>query len=446
MNSAGPIALKAMGLDVSALAPTDIDPLLDILSPYKSITLGVSGGADSLALLFLVVEWKKRQSWSGALDVVTVDHGLRAESAKEARFVSDICRSLQVRHTILEWRPEGALSNLQGRAREARYALIAEHMEESSSEALVLGHHLDDQAETFLDRLTRGSGVYGLSAMASVEHQGPNGLQIVRPLLSLSKDQLVLSLEARGQSWVEDQSNEVEAYKRVRLRKLLKGLSDEGLSRDGLAETAKRMRRAREALEEWVSSFWSTRVTQHPAGPLAICFDAWQNLPLEMRLRVLSQALSATAGMEYPSRLSKLEALEADLQKQAQLKKTMSGCIVSKTVRHLLVWKEVGRSEIPSVGLAKFMNGCRRRIWDGRFEITLEDQFGELGDAMSIGQLITAPKPEEEFADCAPWPKEAFRASLAIYENERLLLVPGLYANRNRNLDGLKIQIVGRKS
>lgn len=431
---------------MSVLAPTDIDPLLDILSSYKSITLGVSGGADSLALLFFVVEWKKRHSWSGALDVVTVDHGLRAESAAEARFVADICCSLRVQHTILEWRPEGVHSNVQGRARAARYDLIAQHMEKTGSEALVLGHHLDDQAETFLDRLTRGSGVYGLSAMAAVENHGPKGLHILRPLLPLSKNQIVSSLEVRGQKWVDDPSNEDEAYKRVRLRKLLKALSDEGLSLDGLAETAQRMRRTREALEEWVSSFWSTRVTQHPAGPLAICFDAWQKLPLEMRLRLLSKALSAAAGTQYPPRLSKLEALEAALHGQGQVKKTLSDCVVSKTDRHVLIWKEVGRSEILAVRFSEFMNGLRRRIWDGRFEVTLEDPHGKGWSRISIGQLVTAPKPEEDFADCAPWPKEAFRASPAVFENERLLLVPGLYTNRTHNLDGLKVQSLGRKS
>ncbi|MDN3720773.1 tRNA lysidine(34) synthetase TilS [Roseibium salinum] len=164
-------------------------------------------------------EWRERVSWQGDAEVLCVDHGLRPESAAEAEFVAGAAAEHGLSCRILRWTGEKPASNIQDEARRARYRLFADHMAQSGAEALVLAHHMDDQAETFLDRLTRGSGLSGLSAMAADEPHGPQGLRLLRPFLNLRKERLEASLRERGLSWCLDPSNQDPKYKRSRLRK-----------------------------------------------------------------------------------------------------------------------------------------------------------------------------------------------------------------------------------
>lgn len=229
-----------------ALAVPTIDALLAPLAEHDATLLAVSGGPDSTALLALAVEWARRALKAPRLAAATVDHGLRKESADEAAAVGALCLRLGVSHRILIWRGDKPTTRIQERARAARYALLGAHAREIGAQAIVTAHHLDDQAETALFRLLRGSGVSGLRAMTA--SRDLDGVALLRPLLGVAKCDLIAACEARGLAYVRDPANENPRYARTRMRKLAAELAAEGLDAAALARLARRAGQIEDAL------------------------------------------------------------------------------------------------------------------------------------------------------------------------------------------------------
>ncbi len=407
------------------LTPAEADRLFLDFQRYTSLALGVSGGADSVCLLRLLRDWQLRTGWSGRLIVFTVDHGLRAESPQEAAFVGEICQAVGISHRTLAWTGDKQAGNLQGEARHARYRLMAEAMKEVHAEALVLAHHQDDQVETFLDRLTRGSGVYGLGAMQRIEQSGPMGLQILRPLLAVPKQRLEATLQEIGQLWCEDPSNSSDAYKRVRLRKLAAELAEEGLDTSRLLDTANRLRRAASAIDAWVERVLSEDVREHPSGPLALDYRHYVLLPEEVRLRLLSRLVQRVSGQDYPARLVKLEALDCRLRETVPGKHTLAGAVVCRSSEHLLIWREAGR-KVPE---GNVLTGGGDNIWDNRYRVEVEASGPDMS-GLVVGPLCRAPAVNEAFEFPDGWPKSAFDCAPAVWRESDLLLVPGLFRSK----------------
>ena len=215
------------------------------LDPWKrepALLLAVSGGPDSTALLVMAAEW----AGGPALHAATVDHGLRPESADEAADVGRLAARLGLPHAILRWEGEKPRTSLQARAREVRYDLLTREAARVGAGVVVTAHHLDDQAETVLMRLARGSGLAGLAGMAARARRGP--IEIARPLLDMPKAELVAFCDARGLSYTRDPSNENPAFARPRWRRLSASLAAEGLDAPGLARLARRAATAEAAL------------------------------------------------------------------------------------------------------------------------------------------------------------------------------------------------------
>jgi tRNA(Ile)-lysidine synthase len=217
---------------------------LEQLVPEGRLGLAVSGGPDSLALLLLAAAARP-----DAVEAATVDHGLRPESAREAALVAEVCRKLSVPHTILAVAVKQDAS-LQAQAREARYAALAGWAEQKGLAAVATAHHADDQAETLLMRLARGSGLAGL---AGVRHDRPLTAQVrlIRPLLDWRKDELAAVVAAAEVPYVDDPSNHDERHDRSRVRAYLK--QAEWLDAARLARSAKALAEADDAL------VWSAR-------------------------------------------------------------------------------------------------------------------------------------------------------------------------------------------
>ncbi|WP_162009457.1 tRNA lysidine(34) synthetase TilS [Labrenzia sp. CE80] len=404
------------------LSSDQIDQTFKNFHAFSCLAIGVSGGSDSLALLRLLHDWQQRSRWPGRFLVLTVDHGLRNESAQEAEFVDDLCQRLGVDHRTLRWTSAKPTSNLQDEARKARYRLFAEAMSEANAEALVLAHHKDDQVETFLDRLTRGSGVYGLGAMRADELAGPEGLRLLRPLLGVPKSQLQATLQQMGQGWCHDPSNDSTAYKRVRLRHLAAELAAEGLDVERVVETAGRLRRAADAIDAWVGDVLQNNVDEHPAGPLGLLCERYSGLPEEVRLRLLSRLILRVTGNIYPPRLAKLEALDLALCTNADVRLTLGGAQIVRFGDRFCFWKEAGRRPLETINLC----GPGSMVWDERFRVS--SMLGETAEeGMMIGPLAAAPTVGDEFAFPEDIPKDAFATCLAIWRGDKLLLVPGLF-------------------
>ena len=184
--------------------------------PGARLGLAVSGGGDSLALLLLA-----QAALPGRIEAATVDHGLRAESGDEAAFVAGVCSELGVPHRTLP--VTVATGNLQDRARAARYAALGEWCEAHGLDALATAHQMDDQAETVVMRLNRGSGLSGLAAIRALQSLPEVPVPLVRPLLGWRRAELASLVADAGWEAVDDPSNHSDTFDRVRLRKALAG-------------------------------------------------------------------------------------------------------------------------------------------------------------------------------------------------------------------------------
>ena len=217
---------------------------LDPLRREPALLLAVSGGPDSTALLLMAAEW----AGGPALHAATVDHSLRPQSTAEAEAVADLAARLGVPHKTLRWEGDKPTTRLQERAREARYALLAAEARRVGASVVVTAHHLDDQAETVLMRLARGSGIGGLAGMAARTRRGE--IEIARPLLHLRKAELIAFCEARGAAYARDPSNADARFARPRLRQLAEALAVEGLDAPALARLARRAAAVEDALAQ----------------------------------------------------------------------------------------------------------------------------------------------------------------------------------------------------
>lgn len=238
----------------------------------------ISGGPDSVALLLLM-----RAARPGQIVAATVDHQLRPESAQEAAYVQDICQGLDVPHVILA--PEEAIKgNIQSSARAVRYALLNRAAEKNACAHIATAHHADDQLETLLMRLVRGSGVDGLSGI-----RARNG-NIIRPLLGFHKQELIAICAQAGIEPVADPSNENTDFARVAMRQYL-AATDHPFRADRAARTASALAEASDALIWMTQKLVQERVTFENGE---VSCDA-SGLPAELRRRLLLKAITMMA-------------------------------------------------------------------------------------------------------------------------------------------------------
>lgn len=334
--------------------------------PDADIAVGCSGGADSMALTLALRDW--RASGAGTpgrrLSALVVDHGLRAGSADSAARVLSRLRQAGVEAQLLTVRPPAApQSNIQAWAREQRYALLLGWCRDNGVADLFLAHHLDDQAETFLLRLGRGSGVDGLSAMRPLEQR--EGIRLLRPLLQLPKQTLRHVVADAGMAVEEDPANSNPAFARARIRAMSSVLASEGLTPARLAATAGRMARAREALEQTVSALFDKAGQLLPAeGVVCLQVEELLAAPQEIALRLLARAVTVAAGRCYPPRFEQTQRLYNELSKNTRTGWTLSGCMAVS--RRGVLW--LGR-EPAAPRIRLLLDHAGRGVWDGRFDI-----------------------------------------------------------------------------
>jgi tRNA(Ile)-lysidine synthase len=356
--------------------------LLAALGPFERapvIAVAVSGGADSMALCLLAAGWARRRR--GRAVALTVDHGLRPGSGREARQVGAWLGARGIEHHILRWRGEKPARGVQAAARAARYGLLGAWCRRRRILHLLLAHHLEDQAETLLGRLGRGSGLDGLAAMAALGES--HGLRLVRPLLGVPRARLGATLERRRQDWIEDPANRDPAYLRVRLRRALEVLAPEGLSPGRLAATAGRLGRARAALEAEVSELLARAVTIHPAGFCHLDPALLAAAPAEVGLRALARTLTCVGGASYTPRLERLERLfDAVVSNAPAPARTLAGCRVAAAAGKLLICREAA-----AAGEVLAVPPGRAALWDRRFEVRLAPAAAAWGGRLEVHRL-----------------------------------------------------------
>jgi tRNA(Ile)-lysidine synthase len=297
--------------------------------------LAVSGGPDSLALMWLAARWRKALKAGPRLVAVTVDHGLRAEAAREARDVKQLAKSLEIEHRTLRWTGSKPKTGLPAAARDARYRLLTRAARESGASHVFTAHTLDDQAETFIMRMSRGSGIAGLAAMA--RETARDGVVLARPLLKVPKARLMSTLVKAGIGFADDPTNHDLQFTRPRLRALMPALAAEGVDSHSLSRLTARLARANAALE--VMTDGAERYLKGMNGPDAgVDLAAFIALSDEIRVRLLLRAINRI-GHEGPAELGKVETLlqamdaasrgQSGRAGRARFKQTLAGAVVS---------------------------------------------------------------------------------------------------------------------
>jgi tRNA(Ile)-lysidine synthase len=340
------------------------------LAGLPALVLAVSGGPDSTALLLLAARWRASLKLGPKLVAVTVDHGLRRESAREARDVARLARRLKVSHRTLRWKGKKPETGLQAAARAERYRLLARAAVAVGARHVLTAHTRDDQAETVLIRLTRGSGLAGLGAMARVGRlPAANAeIELVRPLADIPKARLLATLKAARIPFADDPSNRNRAFTRVRMRELMPALEREGLSASRLATLARRLARANVALERATdAAFTDLLQYSEPAPPPPpLVFDArgFRGLPEEIALRLLGRAI-AQLGDEGPVELGKLETLYSALSAASSLpfRRTLAGALVTIDADRLKIERAPPRrSKIGRPQALTKRKGAKRKV------------------------------------------------------------------------------------
>ncbi|HEV2628371.1 MAG TPA: tRNA lysidine(34) synthetase TilS [Pseudolabrys sp.] len=328
--------------------------LFEDLASFPALLLAVSGGPDSTALMVLAARWRKARKNGPALIAVTVDHGLRKESAAEARAVAKLARQLGIQHRTLRWTGAKPKTGLPRAARVARYRLLAAAARKAGAPAILTAHTLDDQAETVLIRMSRGSGLTGLAGMQRVSalpgDAGGRGEppRLVRPFLDIPKARLIATLKAAKVPFAEDPSNHDPRFTRARLRGLMPILAAEGLDAARLALLARRLARAEAALAAAAAAaLCQLAAKPGERGILAFDRSGFLALPGEIAQRVLGRAIDA-AGDEGPVELGKLEVLctalnAAAADPKARFRRSLAGALVSLTPRTVTVERAPAR-------------------------------------------------------------------------------------------------------
>jgi tRNA(Ile)-lysidine synthase len=298
--------------DASPISAAEANRLFGGLHHFPPLVLAVSGGPDSTALMVLAARWRGRAQ-SPRLVAVTVDHGLRRESKREAKDVERLAHKLGIEHRTLQWTGRKPKTGLQEAARLARYRLLAKVAKEVGARYVLTAHTLDDQAETVLFRLARGSGVSGLAGMYSswvMPVEEGMGILLLRPLLKVPKSRLIATLKAAKIRYADDPSNRDPRFTRSRLRELMPMLAREGLTVSRLALLASRVQRIEDTLLN-VMAHTNARVVAVGAStdnnPVTLLHtDLFSDLPREIAIRVLGWTIKKAGGGRVE--LGKLEA------------------------------------------------------------------------------------------------------------------------------------------
>lgn len=298
-----------------------------VIAPFG---LAVSGGGDSIALLELACQNGHRPP------VITIDHKLR-DTADEISLVRKACAKWDLDHRVVTWTDHPQGGNLQNEARMARQNFILRWAEMLGLGYVALGHTKTDQAETFLMRLARGSGVDGLAAMRPSQKIG--NLTFIRPLLDFDRQELRDYLNKAKVTWADDPSNENTDFDRIKMRQALPMLKEIGLDVDRLVATANHMSRARSVLNKQMVDFALVHVEQTRAGSALVDHAAFLETNTDTQTRLLTQILAWVSGAGYrPRYKSVLTILDGIALGKST---TLSGCVIKVTGRHIEICREL---------------------------------------------------------------------------------------------------------
>ncbi len=301
------MAIEPVVVEAGALSSTEFDALMTPLGPFEPaprIAVGVSGGADSMALSLLLHDWVRMNG--GSLTALTVDHGLREGSAKEAAETGRRLAERGIEHVVLRWEDEKPPSGVQAAARSARLSLLSAWCARQGVLHLALAHHAADQAETLIQRLWSGSGLDGLAAMAPQREL--THCRLLRPLIAVVPERLRSTLRKAGLPWVEDPSNDDTRFGRVQARRFL---AQQPKPRDTLraaAEACAALAGWRSVMDQGCAELAARTCCLHPLGYAELDPQALLAAPPRLAERLLRGLFQSIGGTAYAMSAEEAEA------------------------------------------------------------------------------------------------------------------------------------------
>lgn len=417
----------------AALSTTEFTELMRAAGPFPgdtAVAVAVSGGADSMTLLALAHDWAATAS--ARITALTVDHCLRPESSAEAAQVAVWCAAHGIVHETLAWIADKPEKGIQAAARTARYTLLEDWCRMRGHTELLVAHSQNDQAETFLMRMSRGSGIDGLAAMPLVSDR--DGVRLIRPLLTVPRSRIEATAAARSLETVSDPSNQDRRYARIRMRDKLRQLEAHGVSVAAIAGTARVFGNMRAARERDIAGLSGDVAVLHPEGYARIDRARLTAADPEISRGLIAAVLMAVGGLDYPPRRERLDRLMANVLEAGVLEggnfrpRTLGNCVISthgedfqfrrehRTIRHVIP-VEVGS----------------RVVWDGRFtlEFAQDPSFGAAGYRLgALGEdgwrHLVSVSDGEKLAVYRDIPGPVRYALPAIWQKEKIVEVPHL--------------------
>ncbi len=401
------------------------------LGPFEAspaLAVGVSGGADSMALAILADAWAKARG--GTVLALIVDHGLRAELAEEAVKVAGWLGARGLPSRILAWRGAKPRTGIQAAAREARYRLLAEAAAAAGILHLLTAHQLEDQAETVAMRAAHASGPAGLAGMAAVREL--EGVRLLRPLLGVPKARLEATLRRIGQPWVEDPSNRHPRFERARLR-----ASGRHLPADPtVVEAAATRRRCEEAA---VARLLARCATPHALGWVTLAREPLDMADGALRQALLAAVLRSIGGATFAPRRDAVGALLEERGDPLTRRRTLAGCILAMRADRITLCREPAAARDIRV-----LRPGDRLLWDGRFEVMLVRCGGAVEvRRLGLGGRLRLPPGLRDALRMTNVPAAAVESLPALWRGEELLDCPPL---RNHGLSAAGIEVVVRPS
>ena len=300
----------------------------------RSFLVAVSGGPDSLALAALAKAYSYKNKCK--INYVLIDHNLRKNSSKEASAVKKLLQKHSITLNILK-NKKLIDKNIQSQAREIRYNLLSNFCKKKKIKIILTAHNLEDQVETFFIRLSRGSGLQGLSSM-SLTNKIANNVTLARPLLEIKKNQLIKISKTVFGKYFKDPTNNNSKFLRTRIRRLRQKLEQSGINYDQIFKSIKNLASSRDTLNIYFEKIYKEVITKKNIKT-TVNIKKFNNLNREMKIRVLSRSIKELTKSYYSTRSKKIINLVEQLETKANIKLTLAQCLILKEKDHIIIKK-----------------------------------------------------------------------------------------------------------
>ncbi len=338
-----------------------IEPLLGnkARAIHNGVALAISGGSDSIALLYLMSDWIK--STKVRLVVFSVDHDLRANSVNDVEFVRNEALKLGLEFYDLKWVHQGIKAAIQAKARQARYQLMTDKCKQLGITCLMTAHHADDLLENYLMRKKKKASLLGLSFS---DNYFFNDVEIIRPFLKYHKVDLLDYLKVTNIKWIEDESNKNDCYERNRVRKEIEA-SGVREQRDLYLEMLQSNEQAKKVNNELVKSIAEV-VEIYQQGFAIIDLGKFSQVIIDIQIYIINYITTIIGGNAGMPRYRSIGKLLEKIRISDKIASSVHGCIIKKVNQNLLIFREI--SDIKMV--TKLSED--KVLWDNRFQIQVE--------------------------------------------------------------------------